>query len=834
VDAPRTIPHLLPAALLASGLAIGLALGLVTRPLRAADPGAASISGPTTGDGAAPPRAPVTAFPPVARPDDDEGGEAAPAPARSTSTAAEGARRASPEGVTRAAARAALQDLARADAPLAASLEMLLAAARALPLPEGTTRGAIAGRVFRAGPPGGESAERGAPLEGAPVAALPEPPEHDRRGLPWPAWPTFERERALVDLAVSVQSLRTARERGGIAVTGPDGAYAITDLPEGAYTIAGTARGRFLEPASGTAEASPGERVDLVARPGRVVVVRAILDTGEAASGAHLMIDAVARRFQGEADARGVRAVEVPAERITVRAVHYSQGGSWEGEATLEVPKEGPAPVVTVRLEDTSATPALSGKLLGLPGRGARPARGLEVRARPLAPGRALASVTALELRRAPHVEYIDGTSDGFAFGALPPGAYAVAVVHDADVGPASLATLGDGPARVDLQVPPSGAEAGEALRVRLRDAQGRPVARRAVNLRGERAGRLQFLCRGETDDAGSARLLLDRRALEEEVAVGAALRIAVRNRDERWVYHLAPEPFAPGGENVIVVPDPAVLVVTVPDALRAALGGGDGILRLCPPDVSADDDSLGRERDGEIPVDGRVVLGPVGAGAAVLHVLATSGNGSGAGRAPLTSLALDLPPGVTELELPAVPSRALRTRAPGPGLIHVVVGRGPAPPDDATSIGVDAAGLVEIPRAPARPVVLAFVPAGGLTVVACALAPPGFEGEVTLSADQGRGLRAVVLRAARADEATGAALGLERGDVIEAVDGVPVEDALRPFGDRLDPAAPPTPLRLSIRRGARTLEVDVAPRALRAAIEGTFPPFVGPAPPAN
>jgi len=656
---------------------------------------------------------------------------------------------AAPGAATRAAIRADLAEVARADAALAASLEALLRAVRAPALPEGTTRGAIAGTVTRArdapledapleGAPLEGARSGGAPLEGVRIVAIPEVAHADRQALPWPEHAPLERDRALHDLAHRVLALRLDAARGGGAESGPDGRYVVPGLPSGAYVVAGAAPGLRLDLEDDEGRAvAPGARVDMVGRASGVVAARVIDEAGRAAAGAHVRAVFGEGSVAAECDERGVATVEVAAGPVEVVAGFFRPGlGQHWAVAALDVAAGGAPALATLRLE---------------------------------------------------------------AAGVAPP---------EGEPAP-----------------PPEG-----TLRVRLRDARGLPVARRQVMLLTERKSEMRTPALAESDDDGVARLEMPARVADAlDGGAPSALRIAVSGPKSSEIFHLDPEPATLGGERTVVVPDPAVLVVTAPPGRRAAYGGRamvDLVHRGAPEGACLSDDL-----SVELPDDGRLILGPVAEGPYTLGVRALRHEDHDA---PVVSLDLYLPPGISHVELPPPATRALRVHAPGRGHLLVIEG-GAGGPRITSWSGDVAEGHLDLPHAPAGPLVVAFVPAGECVVRACTLVPAGAagdRGEVTPGSGQGRGLRAAVLTPPSADE-DGARLDLRAGDVLLAVDGDPVTDALRPFGDRLAPDAPATPLRLALDRGGRVLEVVAVPASLRAAIAEATALF-GPAPPAE
>jgi len=829
----------LATALLLLGAALGAAAGLLLRATGSGAPDAASPEGPSTAGPEARARAPVTAFLPVVRPprEDEPPDDAAPEPAAATTAPVAGSVGAvdAASGSTATAARAAREAVARLDGPLATSLSALLAAALPPPVPAGVTRGAITGVVRLAD---------GAPLEGARIAALPDPPEDLASRFPIAEDPVLEVDMALVDVGKAAYALRLARDRSGAAVSGPDGAYAIEGLADDAYEVRATSPGRAVTGVSGSAEARPGGRVDLAARAARAVVVRVLgPDGGSPASADFLQLSATSgdTALMGHRYREGTFCFEAPVGPLEVRVVGRIGRVMHGGDASFDVGREGPTPLVTVRLSPaTEGAAALSGIVTGLAPVAARVRGALRVVARPLAPGQAAGDVSPDSLLRSGTYGYadLDDESPRYEIDRLPPGRYAVAAVDDGSAGPIALVTISAlGPEAQgvvqDVVAPPTRAVEGLLVTIRLVDPRGAPVVRRNVQLRRRGPEGRNDMASGETDDEGLARLRLSRaEASGADEAGGGALEVAVANVDQRRVYAVERGPDAAPGECTVVVRDEAVLVVAVsPERLDAI--GSDATIAVTPRGTTPEDYDLHSDRHAAPVRDGRALLGPVASGPCDVWV--TAGRTGGDHEAPLARFPIVLAPGVNELTLPPVAARGLTAAAPGPGRLFVFGGGGAGAPSRVFDLHLPDSGRVELTRLPAHAVVLAYIPSGRDAVGACALAPPGMTGEVVLSADQGRGLRVVVAERPSAWRgADGARLPLLPGDVVEAVDGAPIEDALRPFGDRLDPAAPEAPIRLTLRRGDRRVDVEVTPEALRRTIEVTDEPLFAPAPPAE
>jgi len=725
--AARAIDLRPAALLLAVGIAIGFAGGLAARSARTAEPDPTSISGASTHADEAPPgrRATApTAFPPVTTSPVSQPPVSQPPVALAPPA---------PASVTHAAVRASLAEVARVDAPLADALEQLLAAARAPDLPLGTTRGAVTGTVTREG---------GAPLEGVRLFARPLLAAEHRSLLPWSDEAELERDLALEALATLLLEARIDAAWGGAAASGPDGAFEVAGLPPGAYLFEAALPGHVfhrpddLEPDP----SSPGERVDLVARPARPLTVRVSDAAGRAAKGAHLAVYAGGRRISAGCDGRGVASIDVAAGRAQIFAERYTRPRERErAEVNVETAALGPPAIADVRLAPVEAPDASGG-------------------------------------------------------GAGPP-------------------------------PPPRG-----ALLVRLRDPRGLPVTRRRVALLAEGRWGRKEAATAETDVAGAALLTVPARVPEESDAGPETLLLAVGTAGSYEPYLLDPAPVTSLGARDLVVPDPAVLLVTTPPALRAAYGGRITVEVLAgvgdaarPLDTSGGGESL--------PSDRPLVLGPFAAGACALRVHEVRHEDHSV---PLATVALDLPPGVTTIALPPPATRGVRVRVPGFGHV-IVVEDGPGGPRITTWKAEVARGRLDLPHVAGRALVVCFVPEGDTVVRACALVPagaPGDWGEVAPRPDGGRGLRAAVLSTPPRDLEP-APPDLRAGDVLLAVDGAPVADALRPFGDRLAPSLPEAPIRLTIDRAGRVLEVEATPASLRAAIaEETA--LVGPAPPAE
>jgi len=337
------------------------------------------------------------------------------------------------------------------------------------------------------------------------------------------------------------------------------------------------------------------------------------------------------------------------------------------------------------------------------------------------------------------------------------------------------------------------------------------------------------------TDAEGRARL-----DVETNLARALAGRRATSLEVELVIRQPAREPFVvpdrlpTSGEVVVRVPPYAVLNVQIPASTSDALGPFRQVA-LAPR--GADPPSLGFE---QVSIEAgrarRIVLGPLASGSYDLWTYMPTGDIGGNGVSPVERTSIEIPPGISEHVLAAPRTRDVTLLARWGGYCYLVH----LDPADGTIAldmhGVPRSGRCRIDHAPDRPFVVAYVPNGRRVATAFALLPVGVSGEVVMQ-ETAPGMSVLVtrgeslpFRAGRPREAPIAG-SLRSGDVITAIDGAPVADALRPFGVRLGATPGAPPLRLSIRRGGVALEVIVDRAALARDIETIPPPLFVPIP---
>jgi len=507
------------------------------------------------------------------------------------------------------------------------------------------------------------------------------------------------------------------------------------------------------------------------------------------------------------------------------------------GQASFDVSRAGPTPTAVIVLGE-GATPepdtppdALSGRITGL----VKDAQGrsgslpdLRCVALRVPPGTDPASVTDERLRSAGRSDTLRG--DRYAFRHLDPGVYVVAVhVYGVDgaVGPRQLVDLSAGPVTLDLAAPTQALldilAATRDLRsfaVRVHAPDGLPKWTYLDVLAPDGARPRSTFC-GYADETGWSIL----RAAKDvpELTSGALVRAAAHEHGSQ----VAPLEVTGPGRGVVRLRPWAALRVRVAEPTLRALGGRV-VVRLAPLEVEPDGDYDLKCWMGLVTSGSETWLGPVPAGAYALRVAmaereerdeAVHFHGH-----PVSSRRIDLAGGLQEITIGLEGSREVTIAAPGPGMLTIA-----SLPEGDTSpppVFFDVEVPEETRRArldalPALRHLVAFTPEGAPGVAAVMILGAAARGAVEFSASPLAGFGLLVAR----DPWTTFTLGnsyradpgdfLRGGDLVVAIDGAPISDALRPFGDRLEGALTDAPIALEVRRGVRTRTVLASPRAL-------------------